>query len=978
MVDHRKRWVAVKCEGKEMAWLSARDAPGFRGWGEKQLKSFILKTGLSNAFDVGTGRNGTRRAQRERERREEDDIDQPLTSAEEAKLEVDVQNLFSVSGTHQLALLIDDRDEILENLEIAETQYIASFRLSTPDPSIADLEPPILEENKDRPYISRPRALAGAAPTQRPGQGRRRRRRANPAYAASSLAPTSFVAPSQYYKLRRVQGLSNGQFADTASQQSLSDSIHQRVVGSRFQEVNRNSQLYGRLPMGSPLMVENDGQLGPHASTTFTETAPRYGPNYDQNSWIQSRYLDTGSQPRYDSPEVMSSTGHPDRDPQDDEWVDLMRSTPIDFGEFDPGAPSAGPTPPHPQEESMFATRRTPKIFQSRDATDDSARRETFPLRSRQRNITGDSSIVPPHLRVQQQQPFVRPLSGIDHNDLGSVYGNISHWRSKLKNINAEIEEAQRQGYSDIAEGNKIKGWILIGRGLRFIPGTQMIEGRAKEDVRWDVLQNERSKMDTIVLGAIILIVMALLAGALTAVAGLSLADAPDFAHYVPLLQPIVQAGGIPSGLAITLAPAVAAAVFIGLALMIAAWATNLRGTVSVSAGQLIVFKVVFWILTFVAGVFLVLVGALLFAAPNFSAGVSTWQSVADGSIYISTLAMLICLSMAFIFPAILMLQPLRLWRLRKAEKEALTPRQNFRAAYPRTYDPAFATGACVLAIIFASTFSLIFPLIGPSVVILLFLTLIAHRYLVGYVYARTHSQTGGILQIWFLRRFATLLSLQPLLLGLIFLSRHLWILGGVLMGMAFSIVVGVECYCAWKTRLPGRKSLSAITQDCLSTFSDTAKLESNPEASEGTSLVSTGHRTHRYRGSMASVLDMMSMTLAVEPSPSEQRGPVPLQTETLDDLTATERAARTHPDAPPHLPPLGFTDHAEDMAGILYAPELIAPPPIIWLPNDNAGVARSEAYDIERYHGLRATLDVRAKDDVIPRKSSSSNKHAS
>jgi hypothetical protein len=92
------------------------------------------------------------------------------------------------------------------------------------------------------------------------------------------------------------------------------------------------------------------------------------------------------------------------------------------------------------------------------------------------------------------------------------------------------------------------------------------------------------------------------------------------------------------------------------------------------------------------------------------------------------------------------------------------------------------------------------------------------------------------------------------------------------------------------------------------------------------------------------------------------------LETDTLDDLTATERAARTHPDAPPHLPPLAFTDHAEDMAGILYAPELIAPPPIIWLPNDSAGVARSEAYDLEKYHGLRATLDVRAKDDAVHR----------
>jgi hypothetical protein len=96
-------------------------------------------------------------------------------------------------------------------------------------------------------------------------------------------------------------------------------------------------------------------------------------------------------------------------------------------------------------------------------------------------------------------------------------------------------------------------------------------------------------------------------------------------------------------------------------------------------------------------------------------------------------------------------------------------------------------------------------------------------------------------------------------------------------------------------------------------------------------------------------------------------------ETETLDDLTATERAARTHPDAPPHLPPLPFTDHAEEMAGILYAPELIAPPPIIWLPNDSSGVARSEAVDLQKYHDLQVTLDVRTKEDVLPRRSSSS-----
>ena len=56
-------------------------------------------------------------------------------------------------------------------------------------------------------------------------------------------------------------------------------------------------------------------------------------------------------------------------------------------------------------------------------------------------------------------------------------------------------------------------------------------------------------------------------------------------------------------------------------------------------------------------------------------------------------------------------------------------------------------------------------------------------------------------------------------------------------------------------------------------------------------------------------------------------------------------------------------------MAGILFAPELIAPPPIIWLPNDVAGVARSEAYDLQKYHDLQATLDVWTKEDVLPQR---------
>lgn len=74
----------------------------------------------------------------------------------------------SSSDTHNLALLIRERDEILDNLEVAETRYISSFKISTPDPSIADLEilaPSISERTSSKPHIGRPRALVGSVIT---------------------------------------------------------------------------------------------------------------------------------------------------------------------------------------------------------------------------------------------------------------------------------------------------------------------------------------------------------------------------------------------------------------------------------------------------------------------------------------------------------------------------------------------------------------------------------------------------------------------------------------------------------------------------------------------------------------------------------------------------------------------------------------------------------------------------------------------
>jgi hypothetical protein len=67
-----------------------------------------------------------------------------------------------LSDTQRLALLIEERDIILEQLEIAEAKYISSFRVTTPDPSLLDLNAPPTDTDGIA-YISRPKVLGGTA-----------------------------------------------------------------------------------------------------------------------------------------------------------------------------------------------------------------------------------------------------------------------------------------------------------------------------------------------------------------------------------------------------------------------------------------------------------------------------------------------------------------------------------------------------------------------------------------------------------------------------------------------------------------------------------------------------------------------------------------------------------------------------------------------------------------------------------------------
>ena len=100
LVAYRKRWIETKCGGKEMGWLSIRRTPGFTGWGEKRLKDFILKTGLSSSLESNVGRNGARkRTDRSRTEESRQTLNGHGTSnpaIESGSPEIDVQSLFSI------------------------------------------------------------------------------------------------------------------------------------------------------------------------------------------------------------------------------------------------------------------------------------------------------------------------------------------------------------------------------------------------------------------------------------------------------------------------------------------------------------------------------------------------------------------------------------------------------------------------------------------------------------------------------------------------------------------------------------------------------------------------------------------------------------------------------------------------------------------------------------------------------------------
>lgn len=86
-----------------------------------------------------------------------------------------------------------------------------------------------------------------------------------------------------------------------------------------------------------------------------------------------------------------------------------------------------------------------------------------------------------------------------------------------------------------------------------------------------------------------------------------------------------------------------------------------------------------FWVITIVGFIFLTVVGAILFAVHAIDLHDKRSATIANGSVYMSVLLLGFILNVAIIAPGLLLLQPVRLWKIQRAERHAITPRHRFR-----------------------------------------------------------------------------------------------------------------------------------------------------------------------------------------------------------------------------------------------------------------------------------------------------------
>lgn len=81
----------------------------------------------------------------------------------------------------------------------------------------------------------------------------------------------------------------------------------------------------------------------------------------------------------------------------------------------------------------------------------------------------------------------------------------VEAYRTQFKALNEEISILQQDTFASISRADPVHGWILVGRGVEYLAGAQIIEGRTREDILWANIGHARGEkryhLEVIVIG---------------------------------------------------------------------------------------------------------------------------------------------------------------------------------------------------------------------------------------------------------------------------------------------------------------------------------------------------------------------------------------------------------------------------------------------------------------------------------------------
>lgn len=288
-----------------------------------------------------------------------------------------------------------------------------------------------------------------------------------------------------------------------------------------------------------------------------------------------------------------------------------------------------------------------------------------------------------------------------------------------------------------------------------------------------------------------------------------------------------------------------------------------------------------------------------------------------------------------------------------------------YPAFFPsRTALPTLAS-ACVFFIALSFPLLPLFPLMGLPALLFLGLLFLASRFLATYTDCNLHGSSGGHLAIGLLWILGRTLCLQPLLLGLVLLSRREWQIGGASVGVAFAGLIVFEVLVRSKCR---RRRIDREDRNQLQSFAQRLKKETVELVDDGTPEPESDlpASDNIRRRSNATIFELMS-DLLIPSDRRRSRGALPLQTEHINDLLEPYRANLAHPDIHQNaheIPPLslrstdGFDMVRYQAEHTMYPGELIMPAPVVWLPDDKVDIGKQEVQDLMRFYRLPAMLD--------------------